>query len=495
MSLRDWFTALTGSPNRREGKNGARVDDNESGFRGLVDAAPVMIWMSAADGRHTYFNQQWLHFTGHLLQQELGDGWAEGIHPDDYTRCTGTYNSAVDERTPFKMEYRRRNREGAFRWIIDIGAPRLSPNGEFLGHIGSCLDITDHRLTEDALQEALNDASDLKNRLEEQNSCLQEEIELEHNFHEMIGSSDAIKYVLYKIQQVAPTETTVLVQGETGTGKELVARAIHSTSGRKDRPLVKVNCAALPASLIETELFGHEKGAFTGAISRKLGRFEVANNATLFLDEVGELPLELQPKLLRVLQEGEFERLGSSTTLRVDVRIIAATNRNLKREVQKGLFREDLWYRLEVFPITVPPLNQRREDIPLLVEHFAGRSSKKLGRIIQSICPSTMKRLQNHSWPGNVRELENVIERAIISASSPVLRLEESFQTLQENDLPLALKTLEQIESEYVLRVLDQTGWKIEGQNGAARILGLNPSTLRTRMVKLGIHRPGARLS
>jgi len=280
----------------------------------------------------------------------------------------------------------------------------------------------------------------------------------------------------------------VLILGETGTGKELVARAIHNQSLRKDRPLVKVNCAALSPNLIESDLFGHEKGAFTGAMSRKMGRFEIADGATIFLDEIGELPLDLQAKLLRVVQEGEFERLGSTKTLKVDVRILAATNRNLKDEVEKGRFREDLWYRLNVFPITVPPLRHRGEDIPEMVEHFASLLSKKVGKNITAVSPATLNKLQHYSWPGNVRELANVIERAVINASGSVLQVTDQFEDLSAN-ASATHKTLEELEKDYILSTLDETGWRIEGPKGAAKRLGLNPSTLRTRMVKLGIQK------
>jgi chemotaxis protein methyltransferase CheR len=296
---------------------------------------------------------------------------------------------------------------------------------------------------------------------------------------------------LFKVEQVAPTETTVLITGETGTGKELVARAIHGASLRSHRPVVKVNCAALSPSLIESELFGHEKGSFTGAISRKIGRFELADGATIFLDEVGELPLELQVKLLRVIQEGELERLGSSSTIKVDVRIIAATNRNLEQDVRKGLFREDLWYRLNVFPITVPPLRQRREDITPLVEHFVRRFAKKIGKEITSVSPATLENLHAYSWPGNVRELANVIERAIVNAQRSVLHISEEFGRVDVDESGRASKTLEEMEREYIIRTLEDRGWRIEGRNGTARILGMNPSTLRTRMAKLGIQKPG----
>ncbi|HET9788627.1 MAG TPA: sigma 54-interacting transcriptional regulator, partial [Pyrinomonadaceae bacterium] len=327
----------------------------------------------------------------------------------------------------------------------------------------------------------------LKNQLEEENIYLKEE--LEQSFEEIVGQSKALREVLFKIQQVAPTDATVLITGETGTGKELVARAIHSASARADRPLIKVNCAALSSNLIESELFGHEKGAFTGATGRKIGRFELANGGTIFLDEIGELPLASQVKLLRIIQEGEFERLGNSKTVKVDVRIIAATNRDLKVEAEKGTFREDLWYRLNVFPLNVPPLRQRQKDIPLLLEHFVRRFSKKVGKTITSVSPGTLKKLQEHSWPGNIRELANVIERAMINSQGPVLRVAEDFDATVVDTTPPALKTLEDVERDHILSILEETDWQIEGNHGAARILGMNPSTLRTRMMKLGIHK------
>jgi PAS domain S-box-containing protein len=350
-------------------------------------------------------------------------------------------------------------------------------------------DISERLRAEDALKRAIEQVSQLKNKLEEENIYLQEEIKLAQNFDEIVGRSDATKYVLFKIEQVAPTDSTVLVTGETGTGKELVARAIHSSSLRKDRPLVRVNCAALSPTLIESELFGHEKGAFTGATARKIGRFELANEGTIFLDEIGELPLELQSKLLRVIQEGEFERLGSSKTIQVDARIVAATNRNLKIAVEKGSFREDLYYRLNVFPITVPPLRDRREDIPVLIEHFVKRFSQKVGRRISAIPPASLRILQNYSWPGNVRELANAIERAVINTDGTVLRIVDHFEKSNLEDGTRSDKTLEEIEKEYITRILHNTGWRIDGPKGAARILGLNPSTLRTRMAKLGIQK------
>jgi len=464
------------------------LKESEERFRNMADSAPVMIWVSDDDVKATYLNKQWLDFTGRSLHEQLGDGWMKGIHPDDYDRCVETFADSFAERKPFAMEYRLRRYDGEYRWIYDTGAPRFSSVGVFLGYIGTCLDITERKASEVELHTAHEELKELKNQLEAENVYLQQELKLDPTFGEIVGQSDAIKYVLFKITQVAPTDTSVLITGETGTGKELVARAIHSASSRKDRPLIKVNCGALAPSLIESELFGHEKGAFTGAGARKQGRFEIAKGGTIFLDEIGELPLELQVKLLRVIQEGEFERLGGTKTIKTDVRIIAATNRNLKFEVENGRFREDLWYRLNVYPITVPPLRQRKEDIPLLVEHFVNGYAKKFGKMITSVSPRTLQTFQAHSWPGNVRELANAIERAVIHAKGSVLHSVDRFEETTE-EVPFAAKTLEEVERDYIVRTLENTGWRIEGPHGAANVLGLNPSTLRTRMSKLGIQR------
>jgi DNA-binding NtrC family response regulator len=319
---------------------------------------------------------------------------------------------------------------------------------------------------------------------------LVEEIRAER--HSIVGDSPALRHVLQQIAQVAPTDSTVLVLGETGTGKELVARAIHETGARRERPLVKLNCAALPRELVESELFGHEKGAFTGALQQRRGRFEAADGGTLFLDEVGELPLEAQAKLLRVLQEREFERVGGSRTLRVDVRVIAATNRDLQAQVAAGRFRDDLFYRLNVFPIPLPALRERREDIPRLVQHFAAKTARKLGRELQGIAPSFMECARAYDWPGNIRELENLVERAMIMSRRPVLDGSALFTPATSASKPITVPgngTLEELERAHIRRVLEDTRWQIEGEHGAARVLGLNPSTLRGRLRKLGIRK------
>jgi transcriptional regulator with GAF, ATPase, and Fis domain len=316
-----------------------------------------------------------------------------------------------------------------------------------------------------------------------------EEIRAER--HSIVGDSPALSHVLGQIAQVAPTDSTVLILGETGTGKELVARAIHEAGGRRDRPLVKLNCAALPRELVESELFGHEKGAFTGALQQRRGRFEAADGGTLFLDEVGELPLEAQAKLLRVLQEREFERVGGNRTFRVDVRIIAATNRDLRAQAKEGRFRDDLFYRLNVFPIVLPALRERREDIPRLVEHFAAKTARKLGRELRGVAPSFVERATAYDWPGNIRELENLVERAMIMSRGPVLDGVALFAA-GPTTRPLTIAnngTLEDVERAHIRRVLEDTRWQIEGELGAARVLGLNPSTLRGRLRKLGIRK------
>ncbi|MFZ2395669.1 MAG: sigma 54-interacting transcriptional regulator [Smithella sp.] len=339
------------------------------------------------------------------------------------------------------------------------------------------------------LRTALHEIKEMKDKLEAENIYFRRENKMKHQFENIIGQSDGLKYVLYRAQQVAPGNTTILILGETGTGKELIAAAIHNMSPRKERPLITVNCAALPGNLIESELFGREKGAFTGADVRRMGRFEVANGSTICLDEIGELPLELQGKLLRVIQHSEFERLGSSQTVKVDVRIIATTNRNLEEEVRQGRFRQDLFYRLNVFPITVPPLRLRKDDIPLMVQAFMERYSRKLGKQITKIKDETIKMLQNYPWPGNVRELESIIERAVILCSGPVLHLADKLE-ISSPAISSAMRTLEDTERSQIIKILTETNWRIEGKDGAAAILGIHPSTLRARLHKLEIVRP-----
>jgi len=353
-------------------------------------------------------------------------------------------------------------------------------------------EIEERKKTEESLQGTYAEIKRLKDRLQAENIYLQQEVAREYNFGEIIGQSKALSRVFLRVEQVAPMNATVLLTGETGTGKGVVARAIHSSSARKDRPMITVNCTALPANLIESELFGREKGAFTGAHARQIGRFELADHGTIFLDEIGEMPLELQSKLLRVIQDGEFERLGSPRTIKTDVRIIAATNRRLEEEIKNGRFREDLYYRLNVFPITMPPLRQRKEDIPLLVNHFVAKFNKKIGKRIETVSKDTLNALQEYHWPGNVRELESVIERAIITSQGNTLQVLDRFDTFRKAVEPAGqeVKALADLEHDHILQVLRKTGWRINGKKGAALLLGLNPSTLRARMHKYGIVRP-----
>ncbi len=376
--------------------------------------------------------------------------------------------------------------------------PIKDEQGQILGAVVIFKDISERKASERAveqanmeLESALQEVNRLKRQLEQENKYLQQEIKSTHNFEEIISRSPKFKEILRQVEQVAPTDATVLIQGESGTGKELVARALHNfCKTRRERTLVKVNCAALPANLIESELFGHEKGAFTGAISRKIGRFELANDGTIFLDEIGEIPIELQPKLLRVLQEGEFERLGNPRTIKVRARVIAATNRDLELEIKKGAFREDLYYRLNVFPIQLPPLRERKEDIPLLVRHFIERFNKKFGRSVKLVSQRAMNELTYYSWPGNIRELENVIERAMIVSHGSKLDLGNSLPSKSRLAPKKEIPTLEELERAHILKTLKLTHWRVSGDQGAAKLLGLKRTTLEARMKKLGIQRP-----
>lgn len=362
----------------------------------------------------------------------------------------------------------------------------------FMNIIAAAIGVEEERKrANEALESALSEVEKLKNRLQQENIYLQEEIKFGYDFEEIIGNSESLNIVLRKVELVAPTDATVLIEGESGTGKELIAHAIHSMSPRKEHPLVKVNCGAISSGLVESELFGHEKGAFTGAIERRVGRFELADCGTIFLDEVVELPLDTQIKLLRVLQDGEFQRVGSSETLKVNVRIIAATNRNVKKAVKAGDFRQDLYYRLNVFPIFTPPLRERVDDIELLVRYFTEKYSKKLGKRIEMIPKEALDDLMSYRWSGNVRELENVIERAVILSQGPVLKIDECLEMGVDMDIDLSnFKNLEDVERNHIIRILEETNWVIGGKRGAAALLGMNTGTLRSRMKKLGIKRP-----
>jgi PAS domain S-box-containing protein len=406
------------------------------------------------------------------------------VHPDDREMIRQAVQATVRCREECNIEYRISRPDGSVRWMALRGRVDCKVTEEPNRIMGASLDITARKRMEEQLRDRLQEIENLKQLLEKENVYLREEVGLLSAHEEIIGESDAIRQVLGQAEQVAPTDSTVLITGETGTGKELIARAIHSLSKRKDRVMVKVDCAALPSTLIESELFGREKGAYTGAMTKELGRFELADGSTLFLDEIGELSKELQTKLLRMLQSGEFERLGSPKTIRVDVRVIAATNRNLEEQVKKGTFREDLYYRLNVFPIEMPPLRKRPEDIPRLVRAFVKEFNKKIGKRIQSIPKKTMELLERYNWPGNIRELRNVIEHAVIVSNGEVLnpRVPKN-----PNEAAPPIRSLKEAEYQYIMEALEKTGWRIKGPNGAAEILKLKPSTLYNKMNKLGI--------
>lgn len=413
------------------------------------------------------------------------------IHPDDLARVRHAVARALDEGEPIDVEYRILAGDGRVKWIASRGRPYFKPTGEPDRLMGVSIDITARKQMETEIKAQLIEIEELKSRLENENLYLREELRSKQGLDKIVGESKSLQRVLMAAKQVAATDATVLILGETGTGKGLIANAVHQLSDRRDRPIITVNCTALPHNLIESELFGREKGAFTGAHAGQAGRFEVADGGTIFLDEIGEMPLELQPKLLRVLQEGEFERLGSTRTVKVDVRVIAATNRDLRQEVLARRFREDLYYRLNVFPLTIPSLRQRNEDIPLLAQHFMEKYARKMGRRNKSISEPTIKTLLEYDWPGNVRELEHVIERGVITSTGPAFRLAEELRSSRRVDSSgEPLKDLAATEREHILRVLRETGWRINGPSGAAAILKLHPSTLRFRIKKLGIQRP-----
>lgn len=449
------------------------------------------IWI-LPDKTVKYVSPSCKRITGYSAEEFSNDPFLidKITHPED--RKTWSYHREQGERRIARRElqFRILRKDGAVRWIEHACQAVMDNNGVFRGYRSSNRDITMRKNYEEELRKALFEIELYKDQLEAESAYLKEEIKLSHAHEHIVGSSNALKHVLFRIEQVASSTTTVLLLGETGTGKELFARTIHHTSDRKTKPLVKINCAALPANLIESELFGHEKGAFTNASSIRIGRFELADKATLFLDEIGELPIGLQAKLLRVLQEGEFERIGGSKTRKVNVRVIAATNRDLEKDVHDGLFRKDLWYRLNVFPITAPPLRDRTDDIPHLVHHFMEVFRQKQKKNIPSISEGVMGKLQQYSWPGNVRELENVIERAVITTTGKTLQLSEELTPHFPETQDTTYQTLEEVERTYIIKILEQTNWKVSGKNSAAEILGLKRSTLRARMEKHNIRKP-----
>ncbi len=460
---------------------------SEERFRSLADDAPVMIWVSGTDTTCSWLNRRWLDFVGRTMEQELGDGWAHNVHPEDLSACLQVYRSAFESRRSFSTEFRLRRHDGEWRWMLGKGMPTFGADGVFKGYLGSCLDVTEQKQAKLELESALAEVRRLRDQLQLENVYLRQEVQERLGQGTVVGQSAAVRRVLEQVEQVAATDSTVLLLGETGTGKELFASLIHERSARHTRAMVRVNCAAIPSTLIESELFGREKGAFTGALARQIGRFEMADRSTIFLDEVGDLPGEVQVKLLRVLEERQIERLGSPRGIAVDVRIIAATHRDLEQLMAAGTFRDDLYYRLNVFPIRVPPLREREEDIPLLVWRFVEEFAKAFGKRIESIGRDNMAALQAYAWPGNIRELRNVVERAMITATGTRLTIPVPASTTASAKRSTKLVD---VEKSHIRSVLESTNWRIRGAGGAADRLGLKPTTLETRLAKLGVRRP-----
>jgi PAS domain S-box-containing protein len=464
---------------------------SEERYRDIVEDQTELICRYVEDGTITFVNGAYAKYFERSVEELIGTSFWSLIPVESHEAIRQFQASITYDHPVASIEHPVYSPSGEIHWQQWTDRGIFDIHGNVLEYQAVGRDITDRKRAEDDAAEAHAEIRRLTERLEADNVYLRHEVKLNYNYDAIVGRSAAIHRVLRAVEQVADTGSTVLLIGETGTGKELVARAIHGRSARHERPMVTVNCAALPATLIESELFGREEGAYTGALSRQIGRFELADGSTLFLDEVGELPLETQVKLLRILQTGEFERLGSTETRKVDVRIVAATNRDLEQRIRDKAFREDLFYRLHVFPIRVPPLRERLDDIPLLVQSFVQEFGRTMKKSIDSIPRSTLDALQQHHWPGNIRELRNVIERAMIITHGGVLHAEVPHQTGSATTAPSSTLTLDEVQRRHILAVLENTGWRISGSRGAASMLGIKPTTLEYRLAKLGISRPG----
>ncbi len=448
-----------------------------------VDHAMDRIAWIAPDGRFLYANEAACKEMGYTLEEVLSMCVSD-IDPNFPVERWAEHYQEAKKRGSMRLETQQIAGDGETHHI-EVSTNCLNfGDREFMCSFGR--DITELKLTEQELEKALSEIELLNERLEAENIYLREEIKLEHQHESFIGKSHAVKHVLSQAEEVAKTESTVLILGETGTGKELLAHEIHKLSARKDRPIVKVNCVSLPPTLVEAELFGREKGAYTGALTKQVGRFEIADGATIFLDEIGELPMDLQVKLLRILDEGQFERLGSPKTITVDVRVIAATNRDLGKAVEQGKFREDLFYRLNVYPIEIPPLRERLEDIDPLVWAFVREFRDRMGKKIDQIPRNSLEALKRYHWPGNVRELRNVVERAMIVSKGSTLNLDILRLKPARGS---RIESLDELQRNHIVKTLEMTGWRVSGKNGAAEILKINPKTLQSRMRKLDINR------
>ena len=459
-----------------------KLKQDEAELRQLINFVPEHVLVMDANGRRLYENQAMREYFGTSLEGiQAKEFYRKFVHPDDVASgALEERERAVSRGAAWEGELRLRRKDGEYRWFLIRSNPLRDQTGNVIRRYATATDIEDRKRAEE--------------RVQKENVALREEIDKASMFEEIVGSSAALKEVLARVSQVAPTDATVLLTGETGTGKELIARAIHKRSQRSAKAFVTVNCAAIPQTLIGSELFGHEKGAFTGALQRRLGRFELADGGTIFLDEIGELPAETQSALLRVLQEREFERVGGTQTIRADVRVIAATNRDLKAAMMNGTFRSDLFYRLQVFPIEIPPLRERREDIPLLVEYFTDRYTSKMGKKIRSISHKSLDLLRSYFWPGNIRELQNVVERAVIVAETEVLSIDESWLTRDSAaETAPATGRLFKIppdqEKKIIEAALAESRGRVSGPSGAAMKLGMPSTTLESRIRSLKINK------
>ena len=462
-------------------------------LRMVIDTIPTMAWSALPDGCVDFLSQRWLDYTGLSTEQALNWGWKVAIHPDDLPGILEIFERAVKSGQPFEADGRFRRSDGEFRWFLFRASPLRAESGEVLKWYGTNTDLEDRKRAELALLQAFEQIKSLKDQLYRENLALKEEIDRSLMFEEIVGSSPALQAVLSSVLKVAPTDSTVLITGETGTGKELIARAIHKHSQRSGQAFISVNCASIPSTLIASELFGHEKGAFSGALRQRQGRFELAHSGTLFLDEIGELPAETQIALLRVLQERQFERVGGNRVLRADVRLITATNRNLPVAIAEGSFRADLFYRLNVFPIEIPSLRQRREDIPMLVEYFVRRYAEKAGKQIRKIDKHTLELCETYHWPGNIRELQNIIERSVILCAGDTFWVEEAWFSNQAKPQPQLsgplTETLLMHEREIIETALAESKGRVAGPDGAAAKLGIPASTLDSKIKQFKINK------
>jgi len=462
----------------------------------MAESVPEVIWIVTLEPeeRVVYTSRSFEHVWGLPVEDLYRNPrlWTESIHPDDRARVVSAYLRWISgaEATYQDIEFRVARPDGSVRWVHEHGVLKVDDLGKPIGASGISTDITERMAARQELEHAFAEIQALKDRLQQENIALREEVEKTSMFEEIVGASQPLRAVLAQVSRVAPTDSTVLINGETGTGKELVARAIHKMSRRSDRALISVNCAAIPPSLIASELFGHEKGAFTGALQRRQGRFELADGGTIFLDEISELPTETQVTLLRVLQEREFERVGGGRTFRADVRVIAASNRNLEDSVTRGDFRADLYFRLNVFPLDLPALRDRRDDIPLLVEYFTHRYARRMGKRIRSIGVSSLERLRAYDWPGNVRELQNVVERAVILCERDTLEFDETWlPRAADAESPAAARdrVSGDRQRDVIERALSDSHGRVAGPRGAAAKLGIPRSTLESRIRSLRI--------